>query len=247
MWHIAARELRVLFLSPLAWSVLAVVQFILAWIFLSHTENFIQIQNQLPNIPGAPGFTELVAGRTFGAGGIVLLLIVPLLTMRLISEERRNRTLPLLLSAPVPMHAIVFGKYLGLMGFLTVLIGLVALMPLSLLLGGPLDLGQFNAGLLGLFLLCGAFSAIGLYLSTLTNHPTVAAVSTFGVLLLLWIINALGSASGQDSLFAYLSMTHHYQALLKGVFDTEDVVYYLLVIAAFLTLSVKKLDADRVR
>jgi ABC-2 type transport system permease protein len=247
MWNIAAREWRILFLSPLAWTVLAVVQFILAYIFLTRTEYFMQIQAQLPGIPDAPGFTQLIVGSTFGTAGIVLLLVTPLLTMRLISEERRNRTLPLLFSAPLPMASIVLGKFLGLMGFFTVLIGLLALMPLTLLSGGALDLGRFASALLGLFLLCAAFTSVGLYMSTLTNHPTVAAISTFGILLLLWIIDMTGQSAGQESLFAYLSLTQHYEALLKGVFNSKDVIYYVLVSAVFLILSIKELDNERYR
>jgi ABC-2 type transport system permease protein len=247
MWNIAAREWRILFLSPLAWSILAVVEFILAYVFLSRTEYFMQIQTQLTGIPDAPGFTQLIVGATFGTAGIVLLLVTPLLTMRVISEERRNRTLTLLLSAPISMPAIVMGKFLGLMGFFVVLISLLALMPLTLLTGGALDWGRFASALLGLLLLCAAFSAVGLYLSTLTSHPTVAAVSTFGILLLLWIIDMAGQGADQESLFAYLSLTQHYEALLKGVFNTKDVVYYLLVTGVFLVLSMKQLDSERYR
>ena len=116
MFAIAAREWRSLFLSPLAWGILAVVQLVAAWIFLANLDLFLQMQGQLP--PDAPGFTYLLVSNLFATLAIVLLLVVPLLTMRLIAEERRNRTLPLLLSAPLSTSAIIIGKYLGLMGFL---------------------------------------------------------------------------------------------------------------------------------
>ncbi len=246
---IAARELRSLFLSPLAWSILAVVQLILAYVFLVQLELFLQWQPRLANIEGAPGMTDIVVAPLFRTAAIVLLLVVPLLTMRLVSEEKRNRTLALLLSAPVSMTEIILGKFLGLMTFLLCLLGLIALMPLSLLSGGTLDFGLFAAALLGLALVLSSFAAAGLFLSTLTEQPTVAAVSTFGLLLLLWILDWAGGTGepGATQVFSYLSLLTHYDALLKGVFDTQDIVYYLLFSGVFLVLSIRRLDTERLQ
>lgn len=248
--HIASRELRTLFLSPLAWSILGVVQLILAYLFLSQLEQYARLQPQLALLQSPPGITDIIVAPLLGTAAIVLLLVVPLITMRLVSEERRSRTLPLLFSAPVSMSDIILGKYLGVVAFLLIMLGMIALMPLSLLLGGSLDLGQFAAGLLGLALMLAAFAAVGLYMSTLTAQPTVAAVSSFGALLLLWIINLAGNSIGDEGssgLMAYLSLQQHYQALLQGVFDSSDILYYLLFITVFLVFSVRRLDADRLQ
>jgi ABC-2 type transport system permease protein len=246
---VAARELRSLFLSPLAWSVLAVVQLILGYVFLVQLELFLQWQPRLAGMEGAPGITEVIVAPLLRTAAIVLLLVVPLLTMRLVSEERRGRTLALLMSSPVSMTQIVLGKYLGVMGFLAVMLALVALMPLSLTLGGRLDWGLLAAGLLGLALVVASFAAAGLFLSTLTEQPTVAAVGTFGLLLLLWILDWASGTGGEATgeVLAYLSLLTHYDALLKGVFDTQDIVYYLLFCLTFLVLAIRRLDADRVQ
>jgi len=132
IFTIALRELKTLFISPLAWAMLAVVQVILAFMFLAHIEEYLLLQPQLLTIDNAPGVTDLVVGRLFGSAAIVLLLAVPLLTMRLISDERRNRTLSLLFSAPISMTEIVLGKFLGCVSFLGLLLLLITLMPLSL-------------------------------------------------------------------------------------------------------------------
>jgi len=182
IFTIARHELRRLFLSPLAWIILAVVEFILAWMFLQHLEGFLTIQSQLLGMNSEYGVTEVVAAPLFGNAAIVLLLVVPLVSMRLVTEERRNKTLALLYSAPLSMTEIVLGKYLGLYTFLLIQLLLIALMPLSLLAGGGLDFGLLASGLLGLALLLGGFAAVGLFMSTLTQHQTVAAVSTFGML-----------------------------------------------------------------
>jgi ABC-2 type transport system permease protein len=248
IFTIAARELRGLFLSPLAWSLLAVIQFILAWIFLVLVEDFLALQSQLLGLEGAPGVTDLVAAPLLHAAAWILLLVTPLLTMRLVSEERRSRTLPLLLSAPLAMHEIVLGKYLGVLAFLMILVVLIALMPLSLSIGTDLDLGKLLAGLSGLSLLLGSFAAAGLYVSTLSTQPAVAAILTFGLLLLLWIIDAAGAPQQEvSSLFAYLSLLRHYEALLKGLFNSADVAYYFLFILTFLGLTIRRLDNERLQ
>jgi ABC-2 type transport system permease protein len=243
---IAGRELRALFLSPLAWTVLAVVAFIGAWIFLSLVDLFLTYQGEIALADDAPGLTQIVAAQLFNNIAFVLLLVTPLLTMRLVSEELRSQTISLLFSAPVSMTQIVLGKYLGALGFFAVLLGIVVLMPLSLLVGATLDAGHLAAAVLGLALLTASLTAAGLFVSTLTAQPTVAGVASFGLLLLLWIIDWAGSVDPAASgLFAYLSLSRHHEALLQGVFDTRDVAYYLLFIATFLVLSIRRLDAYR--
>jgi ABC-2 type transport system permease protein len=239
---IARRELRALFLSPLAWTLLAVIQALTAFLFLARVELFQVYQPQLAGMDNAPGVTEVVVPDLFANAAIVLLLVVPLLTMRLIAEERRNKTLALLFSAPVSMSEIVLGKYLGVLLFLLVVLGLIALMPLSLLAGGGLDAGILFSASLGLLLVLGSFTAVGLFMSTLTQHPTIAAIGGFGMLLLFWILDWSARGTG---LFAYLSLFNHYKPFLEGVFDSADALYHVLLIATFLVLSIRRLDADR--
>jgi len=247
IFTIAGKELKTLFLSPLAWSILAVVQAILAYFFLIYLDYFVQMQPQLTMLPNAPGITNIVVAPLFATVAIVLLLVVPLLTMRVVSEERRNKTLSLLISAPVSVSEIILGKFLGIMGFLLLMLFMICLMPLSLTFTGTLDIGLIASGLLGMFLLLCSFAAIGLYLSTLTKQPTVAAVSTFGVLLLFWIVDVAGKTGDQAGVLSYLSMLNHYQALLRGIFSSTDIIYYLLCITVFLVLSVRRLDAERLQ
>lgn len=243
---IAGRELRSLFLSPLAWSLLAVTQLILAWLFLVQIDGFVQVQPRLAGMEGAPGLTDLVAAPLLGSAATLVLLLTPLLSMRLISEEYRADTFTLLLSAPVSMTRIVLGKYLGLMGFLMLILLLSAAMPLSLLAGGSLDLGKLAAGLLGLGLVMTTVAAVGLFLSTLTPQPAVAAVGTYGVLLFLWIINLAGGSGGEGSeLFRWLSLASHFDVLLGGLVRGSDLAYYLLLSTAFLILTIRRLDSRR--
>lgn len=246
IWTIARREVGAMFLSPLAWIILAVLQTILGYMFLTNLDNFFLLQPQLIQLANTPGVTDIVVTPLMQVAAIILLMVMPLMTMRSIADEKRNRTLSLLVSAPLSMTEIVLGKFFGLVLFILILVSMLMLMPLSLYLGTSPDLGKLVSIYLGMLLLLSAFAAIGLYLSSLTENQTIAAVSTFGVLLMLWIIDWLGaSLSNGQSLLAYLSILQHHQAMLEGVFDSGDIAYYLLLIVGFLVLTIRQLDRER--
>ncbi len=243
---IALREVKNLFLSPLAWAILAVLQLIVAYLFLIQLDNFMLLQPRLAGIEGAPGVTDIVVAPLLQTTGFLLLLIAPAITMRVFSDERRNRTLTLLLSAPVSMTEIVLGKFLGVTLFFLLLLAMLVAMPLSLYAGTTLDAGKLAAGILGLALVLSAFAAIGVFMSSLTEQPVVAAISTLGLLILLWIVDWSGSSQEQVSvLFQYLSIKTHFESFLKGMFSTADLGYYLIFITTFLILSIRRLDQQR--
>jgi ABC-2 type transport system permease protein len=180
--------------------------------------------------------------------GLLMLAMMPVLTMRLLAEERMNQTLILLNTAPVSVTQIVLGKYLGLLWLVVVMVLMLTLMPLSLVLGTALDWGKLAAAVLGLFLLLASFAAAGLFLSSLTRQPIIAAISTFGLLIFLMVLYVSGTSQGAGSeLFIYLSHFGHFLSFLEGVFDTSDLIYYVLFIAGFLLLTIRKLDNDRLR
>lgn len=237
IWIIAWRELRNLFQSPLAWTVLAITQVIFGLVFLAQISSYVSEGS-------TAGVTAAVALPIFGWASILLLFVIPLLTMRLIAEERRNQTLTLLVSAPVSMTEIVLGKYFGVVLYLLILSGMVLLMPLSLLFTSVLDGGLLFSAVIGLVLLLASFSAIGLFMSTLTVSPTLAAVASFGALFLLWVF-ALSADLFGDNVLSYLSIINHYVPFLEGLLNTRDVVYYMVVIVLFLAFSVRRLNADR--
>lgn len=245
---IAGREFKTLFLSPLAWSILAILQCILAFLFLTQLEVYSKLQPQLANIENGPSLTDVIVTPLYGNAGIIFLLVTPLLTMRLVCEERRNKTLALLLSAPVSSSDIIIGKYSGNLGLLLLFVGIITLMPLSLLLGGALDFGKLFANLLAISLLVSAFSAMGLFMSALANHPVIAATGAFGSLFLLWILD--WSAAIEDKpngLFSYLSMLRHFQNIQSGLISSVDVIYFLLFITTFIMLAIRRLDKDRLQ
>jgi len=246
IWVIARREFGAMFLSPLAWIILAVIQVILGYMFLTNLDNFFLLQPQLMHLENTPGVTDIVVTPLMQVAAIILLMIMPLITMRSFAEEKRNRSLCLLISSPLSMSEIVLGKYCGLLLFVLVLVSLLMLMPLTLFLGTSPDVGKLLSIYLGMLLLLAAFAAIGLYLSSLTENQTIAAVGTFGALLMLWIIDWIGgSMSSGQSVLAYLSLLQHHQSMLEGVFDSSDIAYYLIIIIGFLVLTIRQLDRER--
>ena len=240
---IASHEIQRLFKSLLAWIILAVVQFLLAVFFLLLLNQFL---NPTPWLSGR-GVTEVVVAGLFQITGIVLLLITPFITMRSFSEERRAGTIRLLYSSPVSLTELVLGKYAGILGFQCVQLVLIVLMPLSLLLGTQLDVLHLFSGALGLLLLMASFAAIGLFVSTLTNQPSIAAIMTFGILFMLWIINLAGSTGAETfrEIFHYLSLLNHYNNLVNGLFNSSDLFYYMIIITTFVALSIWRLDNER--
>ncbi len=240
---IARREFTSMFISPLAWIMLAVIQAILSWMFLAQIENFFTIQPQLMDLQNTPGVTDIIVTPIFSLAAIILLMVMPLLTMRTIAEEKKNKTIYLLFSAPISITQLVLGKYLGLIYFILVLTSMLMLMPISLLLGTQLDVGKLVSIYLGMILLLASFASIGLYLSSLTDSQTIAAVSTFGALLMLWIIEW----RTDQTLFHYLSILAHHKPLLEGEFSSVDISYFILIIFLFCGLTIRQLDGDRLQ
>ena len=245
IFTIACKELKTLFASSLAWTLLALVQLVLGWVFMGRLDAFLEIQSQLVQIANPPGVTEIIVAPVFAMAAAVLLMATPLLTMRLIAEERRNHTMTLLTSAPISMTDIVLGKFLGLMIFFCGVIFLVMVLSLSLLMGGTLDAGLLLSNAVGLLLICACFAALGLYISSLTAQPSVAAAGTLGVLLGLWVMDIAADDGG--SIMRTLSLLKHYESFNRGLIDTFDLAYFSLFIITFLVLAIRRLDGERLR
>lgn len=241
---IAFKELRSLFAAPSTWLILAVLQFIFAWFFLARLDAFLQVQSQLAQLASAPGATQAVAVPLFGAAALILMLLVPVFTMRMIAEERRNQTMTLLATAPVSSTQIVLGKFIALLLFLLPIIASCLLMVLALGAGTQLDKGLLLANALGLLLLAASYAALGLYVSSLSAQPAVAAIAALAALFGLWLVEA--SATDSDSAWRLLAPTSHFESFNVGLLNSGDLGYFLLFCAAFLLLAVRRLNNNRI-
>jgi len=244
--NIARKEIKSLFASPMGWVILALLQFVFGTFFLIGIDQYFQTMSGMMRPEERVGVTEFVGRNVFGIASFVMLFAVPLLSMRLISEERRQQTLSFLFSAPLSLTEIVLGKFLGLMAFLSIVIAFLAAMMSSLHLWSDIDFGFVGSNVLGLWLLVASFSALGVYVSSLTQQPVVAGIITFVALFALLILDHF-FAGDPNSPFAYLSLMRHFEPFSRGLLDTRDFAYFLLFIITFLTLTVRRLDADRLR
>jgi len=242
MFAIISRELRSLFVSPLAWTLLATVQFILAWLFLQQLETFDAAQQRFSGLENTPGLTDLVSAPLFAGAGMLLVFIIPLLTMRSLAEEYRSGSIQLLMSAPISSASLIGGKFLALLIFILISEILTAAMPLSLLVGGSLDFGKFLAGFLGLILLSSTAIAAGIMMSSFTRHPAVAAISSYGLLLFMWVAGNNVSKEGETNLMRELSFAPHFDRILNGSIDSSDLLFFIVLSGLCLILARRRVE-----
>ncbi|MCX7185700.1 MAG: hypothetical protein RL063_1938 [Pseudomonadota bacterium] len=244
--NVARKELKSVFASPMGWVILSLLMFAFGTYYLNGVNDYFAVMSGAMRPAERTGVTQFVAQTVYGLASFIMLFAVPLLSMRLISEERRSQTLPFLFSAPISLTEIVLGKFVGLVAFLSILIVFIALMLSTLNIWSDIDFGFIIANSIGLWLLVASFSALGLYFSSLTQQPVVAAILTFVALFALMILDRFFAGDPSNTL-ASLSLMRHFQSFSSGLIDSGDIAYFVLFITTFLTLTVRRLDADRLR
>jgi ABC-2 type transport system permease protein len=239
---IARKELRSLFAAPSTWLILAALQFIFTLLFLSRMNAYLQVQAQLTQLSSPPGATLIVAAPMFETLALILLMLIPIFTMRLIAEERRYQTLILLKSAPISSAEIVLGKFIGLLTFLSLIIIACSTLVMTLALGTPVDYGLLLLNVLGLLLLAASYTALGLYFSALAAQPAVAAISTVAVLFALGLLTGISPDS--SIAFDVISPTRHFRSFNNGLFNSTDLIFFLLFTITFVLLTWHKLKNE---
>ncbi len=249
---IAGKEIRSLFLSPIAYVVLTGFLLLGGWFFFNLLFRFtymLRLYTGLQNTEGLQSLNlnEYVMAPLLHNLTIVLVIMIPIITMRAFAEEKRSGTYELLLTSPLRVTEIVLGKLLGALAFLAVMILLTAIYPAILLLYGNPELGIVAAGYLGLFLLAAVFVSVGLLTSSLTENQIVAAVTCFVILLLLYVISWPAETSGLalGNTLKYFSVVEHFGEMVKGLIDTRDIVYFLSLIVLSLFLTHRAVEASR--
>ena len=239
LFAIVGREWRAYFFSPLAYVILTAYMFLNGLIF-SRIVAFL-------STPGAPRerFLPLMFTNTYF--WIFTLFIVPILTMRLLAEERRSGTLEVLLTSPVSEATVVLGKFLGALGFFLVLWLPSLIFILYLRSQTAVDLGAVASGYLGITLIGAYFLAIGTFASTVTRNQILAAILAFAMLIPIFSVGLFesGADPGRQSLIGYLNVWDHMDEFARGVFDTRRLVYYLSGMVFFLFLASVTLAAKK--
>jgi len=243
---IARHEWRRLAVQPFAWTLAAIVVALMAWQYLLALETFLELAPKIGGLREAPGVTDLVAVPLLRSFSNLLMLVVPLVTMRTIAGERRSGSLALLLAGGVGNARIIVGKFFGAFGFVVLLILFVAAMPLALGLGTALDYGRLAAAVLGLVLFGSALTAIGVLASAWTPQPALAAAAAFAITSLLAIVDAGARLQGVDNTgINYLALPTHVEPFFRGLVASVDIVYFLLITVVALALAARRLDRLR--
>jgi ABC-2 type transport system permease protein len=245
IWAITKKEIKSYFTSPIAYVVITVFLVLVGFFFYSLIWWFNSQSMQLSRNPAyfqQLNINQMVYSPLFHNISIILLLMLPLLTMRLFSEEKKIGTDELLFTSPISVNQIILGKYLASLFVLAVMLLLTGILSVFTFAYGNPELAPLLSGYLGLFLMGAAFIAVGIFFSSLTENQIVSAILTFGALLLFWILNwASYSAGGMwKDVLNYLSFFQHFDDLTRGILDTTDVIYYLsfAFFGLFLTHSV---------
>jgi ABC-2 type transport system permease protein len=244
------REMRTYFASPIAYAVFTIFLVICGYFFYTILTYFSFISMQASMNPGlAAGLnvTDGILRPFFTNMSVILLFMMPLITMRLFAEERKQGTLELLLTYPLRDGEILLGKFLAATALCALLLSVTAIYPLLLALWSDPELYPILTGYLGLLLLAMAFISLGLLCSSLTENQIVAASLAFGALLLFWVIGwAAGFAEGDWALlFRYLSIVEHLGSFTRGVLETRDLIYYVAVTSFFLFATLKSMEIRR--
>ena len=246
------KELYSLFASPIFYAVAFTFLVLAGYFFYSAMAyfNLISFQaSQDPMMADQLNITEVVMRPFFLDISIVLLLMAPLLTMRLYAEERKSGTLELLFTYPITDRATLLAKFGAVLTILAVLLsGTLPSILLLYFLANPNWAAVF-CGYLGVFLLGGSFLALGLFTSSVTQNQIIAAILSFGALLMFWIIGWLKSIVGPTAaqLVEYLAVTKHFESFAKGVLDSRDFVFYFVFILFFLFLTLRQVESYRWR
>jgi ABC-2 type transport system permease protein len=248
---IAHKELRAYFASPIAYVVVGFFAFVFGFMYASILNWFLgqSMQMGMGMGPQTLNVNQQMIRPLLLNMTVVFLFVLPLVTMRTYSEEKRSGTIELLLTSPVTDMQIIVGKFLGALALYGVMLAVTLIHFGLLFLFGTPEWKPLVTAYLGLLLFGGCFISTGLFISSLTKNQIVAGVATFGVFLLLWVIDWIGPALGPraEDIFKYLSMTGHLDDFVKGVIDTKHIVYYLSFIAFGLFLTARSVDAERWR
>lgn len=244
VFTIVGKELRAYFVSPIAYVVLTGFLLLGGWFFFNLLSRFSLMLTLYTQFQGGEAANRLnlndyVIAPLMHNLSIVLVILVPMITMRSFAEEKKNGTYELLLTSPLRTGELVLGKFLASFLFLCIMIGLTGVYPIILLVFGNPEIGVMVAGYLGLLLVATVFVAMGLLTSSFTENQIIAAVSGLVATLLLYIIGWPADSAGNvlGSLLRYLSVTEHFADMVKGIIDTRGLVYFgsLIMLALFLT------------
>jgi len=251
IWIICRKELRSYFVSPVAYVLFVMFALIFGWFFWNMLGAFVfySMASQMRGEMTPMNVNEQILRQLLGNMNVVGLFFIPVITMRLFAEEKRNGTIELLATSPIQDFEVILGKWLAAVALYAGMLLLTGLNIAFVFKYGNPDWKPLAVGYLGLLLQASALLAIGTFISSLTKNQIIAGAASFGVCLLVFV---LGWASGYETstwaqVLSYMSVTSHMESFTKGVLDSKDAVYYVTVIFLGLFLTARSLESLRWR
>jgi ABC-2 type transport system permease protein len=248
---ICGKEIKSYFSSPIAYLLMTIFAVIFGYFFFSASAYFVQasMQSQMQGQSTPMNVNDFIIGPLLGNASVVGLFLIPMISMRLFAEEKRQGTIELLMTSPVRDWEIIGGKWLGALIMYACVIGISGLNVALLFAYGKPDWRPILVGYLGLLLQGGCLLAIGTFISTTTSNQIIAGGATFAVCLLLWVLDWVSSyeQAAWAKVVAYCSVLTHFEPFSKGVIDSKDVIFYLSMIFFGLFLTQRSLESLRWR
>jgi ABC-2 type transport system permease protein len=246
---ITQRELNAYFVSPIAYVMIGFFLLLFGYFYSVPLYYFVQQSASMGQSPGPMNMNQQLIGPTLMNTTVIMLFFFPLITMRTYSEEKRSGTIELLLTSPIRDVEIILGKFLGALLLYIAMIALTVVHIGILFYFSDPEWKPIATAYLGLILMAACFLSVGMFISSLTKNQIVAAMATFAVFLMLWVISWIGTFFGPttQSVLRYLSLTEHFDDFAKGIIDTKHVIYYLSFMACGLFLTAKSVDSERWR
>jgi ABC-2 type transport system permease protein len=246
---IAGKEIRAYFTSPIAYVVIGLYALLFGYFFYVMLTFFERQSMQMMQMGGTMNVNQMLIAPVFMNAQVVLLFLLPMVTMRTYSEEKRSGTMELLLTAPLTDWQIILGKFLGAMTLFAAMLAVTLVHVGLLFIFGQPEWKPIVTTYVGMLLMGGCFISLGLFISSLTKNQIVAATITFAAFLLFWVINWMGSFVGTtaQAVLAHLSIIDHFDDFAKGIIDTKHLIYYVSFIAFGLFLTAKSVDSERWR
>ncbi|HEY7303120.1 MAG TPA: ABC transporter permease [Bryobacteraceae bacterium] len=251
IWTICRRELYAYFVSPIAWVLLTIFAFLSGVFTYIITSSFVRfsLEGQMSGQSTPMNINEQVIAPLFSNIAVVGLFLIPLISMRLFAEEKRQGTIELLITSPVHDLEMIIGKWLASLIMYCALLAVLAADYSFLFLYGNPDWKPVATGFLGIVLQGACLLSFGAFISTLTRNQIVAGAIGFALALVLWILNWTTSFgnSATVQILNYLSIVSHMDSFSRGVIDTKDLIYYLSMIFLGLFLTARSLESLRWR
>jgi ABC-2 type transport system permease protein len=250
---ITGKELRIYFTSPMAYVVIGIFLLINGYLFynivffaVNQAMQLVRIQGSLPQI----NINEMIFRPVFHNMAIIMILTLPMLTMRLLAEEKKEKTSELLMTSPISITQMILGKYLAAFLIFCLMLLLTGFMPILLDQYGNMRWGPVLSGYLGLLLLGSVFLSFGILASSITENQIIAGFVGFGLLLMLWLIGWASqgiSGSVMGSFVSYLSVGEHFNKFVKGLIDTSAMIYLISLTITGLFLAHRIIESQRWR